>query len=504
MSYGLVPGPIDLLTSKRATAEAHLHINSAATDLYEWSEDILNELVARGDSNPKLTLANSLDIPYEDYWMAYVSAPRSTPRHRVIARFAREKLWDQIWSLNWDCVQENAFESVGIVRDGVDAGMPWPTVFRWFVTAADCAAIAEDNSVKIIKPHGCVMALVKAEEAESHGDHEHALQLANRFLVTRSELANLAPTPGTQQFIFATLCNKLSSLPFVTVGWSASERYLLDYIEQQIAPSLAAQTLAVDELSVVDINFNNDGHTRLAGFYGKDASSAHIRVEPPTLDLDGLFLWVQGLYGVTSLISWSDGRDRDTLNQIKDQLLQPPADRPFVLRWIDIFLPVWVRLCWRCGLISCRDEAQQPIRSDDIKLDKPDEHIPWVLKYIERPELQCAATLLAALYRSGDGNNWNVEKYPGGFYKDQLLVVPLPSWQDIIPNDLRGLKTLIDALKTHGAGYIDEVRVLFLADEATAIPDSRKQMLKDLVARDLALVRFAKASDIGEIRLEDL
>ena len=124
VSYGLVPGPGELLNEKRAGAEAALRLKSAvparalptADDLYEWADEIFTQLNARADVNSKLTLAKSLDIPSDRRWLGCIRTERNTPRHRVIARFAREGLWDQIWSLNWDCIQESALENVGIIR----------------------------------------------------------------------------------------------------------------------------------------------------------------------------------------------------------------------------------------------------------------------------------------------------------------------------------------------------------------------------------------------------
>jgi len=108
MSFGLVPLPGALLAEKRTKAEATLgYTSSVPADphpppehLYQWADDIWNELAARSDPNPKLTLAELLDIPKEEHWRGCVSPRRNTPRHRVVARFAREGLWHQIWSLN--------------------------------------------------------------------------------------------------------------------------------------------------------------------------------------------------------------------------------------------------------------------------------------------------------------------------------------------------------------------------------------------------------------------
>ena len=519
MSHNVVPMPGALLADKRADAEAKLGYTSAlpflpsppATHLYQWADEMLTQLIANADPNPKLTLAQSLDIPSEPRWFGCNSTQRNSPRHRVIARFAREGLWEQIWSLNWDCVQESAFENVGLKRDGTDAQLQWPTVFRSFTTAAECAQVGEQHSVKLIKPHGCVMALVKAEEALTKGEIARSNQLSGRFLITATELANLTPAPGdgTQHFIFATLCEMLCSRPFIVAGWSASEPYLLNHIETRVYPALVDPNrqppLAADELSIIDISFNDQGHTRLASFYGKNKNTAHIRVEPANFSIDHLFLWLQALYAVGRLHLCAHETDKVTIATVSAEIQQPPDVSRFVIEWVDNFLPVWVRLCWRCGLIMCRDRNYQPLNIDSINLESRDEHIPWTMLAIERPELTAAARFLAALHRSGDANKWNFEMFPGGLYRDNQLIIPLPVWENAIPNDLQGLKALIDAIKQPGAGYIDKISIVFLApDPAITIQDKSKLELKELVASNLAMARFARGNIIEEIKLEDI
>ena len=220
--------------------------------------------------------------------------------------------------------------------------------------------------------------------------------------------------------------------------------------------------------------------------------------------MDQLFLWLQALYAVGSLSTWAVTDDQATLSEVAVSVDQPPDHRVFVTEWADNFLPVWVRLCWRCGLVSCF-RGGQPITSDDINLESRDEHIPWVIPYIERPDLTAASRLLAALHRSGNAEAWDFEMFPGGLHKGSLLLIPVPAWDNPLSNDLRGLKPLVEALKRPGTGFIDQIKVLFLSSNpAEVIPDDRKRVLKELLARDLAMLRFAKGSDIIEIRLEDI
>jgi hypothetical protein len=520
MSYGLVPLPGPLLAEKRANAEAVLGCTSAvptdpnppADHLYRWADEIWNELTARGDQNPKLTLAESLDIPKEKRWLGCISTQRNTPRHRVVARFAREGLWHQIWSLNWDCVQESALENVGIKRSAADGAMPWPTVFNTLVTAAECAQMGEPNSIKVIKPHGCVMALVDAQQAKAIGNAGRSVTLSERFLITATELSSLDPSVAkdpTQQFIFATLLTALCSQPFVVVGWSASEKYLIDSINSCVRPVLQdpdrQPPLAVDELSVIDREFNAQGHSSLAAFYNKNAANAHIDVGQPGFSTDELFLWLQALYAIRYLRLRAPTIDHPALDELAVEIEQPPNGPVFMIKWVDNFLPVWVRLCWRSGLVFWENQNAERVEIDDLALESRDEHIPWGLYGNARPELTAASRILAALHRSGRGSDWDYDHFPGGLYLDLRLVIPVPIWASGPPNDLRGLKPLIDAIKQPGAGYIEHLALVFVGpDPAIVISDDTKRVCKQLVARYFSMARFANADDIDEIQLEAL
>jgi hypothetical protein len=511
MSWGLVPSPDELYRTKRASAEEQLGLASTlplnSTDLYEWADDMLARLRAAGNPNPKLSLSASLDIPADRSWGALVRAEESTPRHRVVARFAREGLWEQIWSFNWDCLQENALENVGITRDGPESGSPWPTRFRCFVTAEDCANLGEEQryTVKIIKPHGCAMKLVEAEQARSRGDDATAITIAERFLITRSELANLAPVArgdGTQQFIFAQLTSAMSTQPVIIVGWRATEEYLLRHFENTLTEILGRRQLSDDELSIVDLEFNDNGHSRIASVYQRDKNLAHIPVQATGFTTDRLFLWIQALYALECL-SCAVPNDRNVLDEAAAEIQEPPGESNFIIDWADVFLPAWVLLCWRYGSIRCLSRLNnQIIEPEDIEMDA-DEHIPWGYLEMNRPDLRAASSLLAALYRRR-GGAWDFRRYPGGLFSEDRLVIPIPAWDNDMPNDLRSLKKLITVMKKHGDAYIQRIAILPLTDEANgAVPAERIIIFKALVARELAMARITQ-DNIEHIQLVDL
>ena len=507
--------PDELLIERRDEAERKLRYASSfprmssptADHLYQWAEDVIRTLTSRGDPIPKLTLAEALDIPTDPRWHGYAPPQRPAPKHRIIARFAREQLWEQVWSLNWDCAQESAFESVGIKRgDGTDDDdMPWPTVFYTFVTADECAHMAVSNTVKVVKPHGCVKKLIEAQDALRRGDSDRARECANRFLITQTELVNIVQPSAADDFIFATMCSKFSSHPLIVAGWSISEERILEYVEAIVKPTLECRApLPEDELSIVDQNFNAEGHARLAACYNKTEAEAHIPVDENAFTINELLLWIQALYGVQWLDKWASDADKPILEQITTELEQHPDQPHFAIDWIDNFLPVWVRLCWRCGLLQAYKNGQT-ISNDMISLERRDEHIPWNYAGPDRKDLRAASRVLAALRHSQRSTPWDSRKYPGGLYRDNRLIITLPAWTERLPNSLVGLSALINAIKELGAGFIETINIIPVGvDPAATVPDSTVRSLAAMVARELAMLPFVSSDEITAFRLEDL
>lgn len=509
LSADLAPLPALLLAEMRHHAEVSVGCitDAAATDLYRWADDIIRQLIARGDQNPKLTLARALKIQADARWGATAAVSRSQPRHRVIARFAREGLLHELWSLNWDCWQENALENVGLKRGEADTSLPWRTRFDTFITPEDCHDMGVAGTFAVVKPHGCVTALIRADVAVRQGRFADAKTLADRFLITSTELQAIRPIAGqpAEQFIFSRLCNELAARPLIVAGWSVSERYLIEYVRANIAPLVAVNAMATDEISVISLSFNDQGHAELASFYGKTAASAHIAVEiEPGFTTDRLFLWLQALYGVTCLQTNADPA-LPQLQEIVNRLAQPTNVADFAIEFIDEFLPVWVRLCWRCESVECyKDGVQVP--ADAIRLESRDEHIPWNLPRIRRPDLAAAARLLDALEASNPAG-WNYRMFPGGFYdsEDQLLVIPLPAWNMRNLNDLRGLKVLIDSVRERGIGFIDKVAILPLAVTGQEpVGQQTIDTCKRLLAQQFPIARFAQSGNIECTQLIDL
>jgi hypothetical protein len=415
----------------------------------------------------------------------------------------------EVWSLNWDCWQENAFENVGIKRKSGATNLPWLTRFNTFITAADCHDIAADV-LAVVKPHGCVTALQQAELAVRQTEYAKAKELADRFIITESELQDIRPNAAgaAQDFIFTHLCDQLAQHPLIVAGWSISEPYLVEYIRDHVAPILAENELAIDELSIIDLDFNGQGHTQMAGFYGRDASAAHVPVQlEPGFTTNRLFLWLEALYGVACLqVRGYDETAGPRLERVLIRLRQPTEPEDFTVSFIDDFLPVWTRLCWRCEAVYCVDQYGHQIPSDSINLESRDEHIPWNIPNIDRPDLRAAARLLATIDASRP-ERWDYRKFPGGIFdaNDQFLVIPVPAWSTNGLNDLRGLKALMDSVIQQGPGFVDRLGILPLGSlDADQINLDTANSLKELVAQQFPVAHFAQSANIENVELLEI
>jgi hypothetical protein len=129
-------------------------------------------------------------------------------------------------------------------------------------------------------------------------------------------------------------------------------------------------------------------------------------------------------------------------------------------------------------------------------LDRPDEHIPWKLPALPRPDLAAAAHLLARLPE--DGGPWNLRKFPGALWdaSNLRLVVPLPAWEEL--NDLAALRPLIQDL----LGFVDKLEILPVHFDPTApYPTAEKlTQLKSKLAGVMTLAQFAVTDNIGVAR----
>ncbi|WP_374631174.1 hypothetical protein [Ferrovibrio sp.] len=425
-SAGYVPFPGALLAEIKERAETALGlgpIRDHNDDLYVWAEKVLAILAAQGSTHPKLRLAEAMGLLTDQRWAVDVELNGTCARHRVMARFSREDLFSALWSLNWDCMFESALESIGFRRGGPAREQPWRTTYTSVVTAGDFQNIALPNVLCIRKPHGCFHSLTEARLELDNGNSARAQELSERFLLTATELRE-ERTGALDVRFFRRMLAELESDALLILGWSVSEPYLQGAIN-----ALGRDPGVLEDLSIVDIGLNSDGHATIATAFKLTSADIYFAVTKirEGFDIDDFMLWLQARYCVTQMLAVAtDAREEELAAALKDILdgLLYRTSGGLVVSFADKFLPSWTRLCWRSEVIDCPG-----FRPENLNLDMPHEHVPWRIPAgTRRYDLHAAGRLLRALIH--DPARWDVETLPGFLFdvRSKTAVITLPAW----------------------------------------------------------------------------
>ncbi len=283
---------------------------------------------------------------------------------------------------------------------------------------------------------------------------------------------------------------ELQSKPLIVAGWSISEPYLVDVIEKPLASLLSDPK--EEDLSIIDINFNAQGHQKITECYKLKEKDVFFQVTRlgEGFDIDDLFLWLQAKYCLDQLVIASPSAAGELQSISSSQM--PFAYDPLLISWVDKFLPAWTRLCWRSNLVDC---AGYQIHKLD--LDRRNEHVPWrIPKNLPRPDLVSAARLLPHLMRNKGG--WDCDKFPGGLWdrEKSRLVIPVPAWG--WPNELAGIRPLVAEWSSVWP-YAELVEILPLhhVEGTSSLTGSVVSRLTNTVASFMTVSRFADPSNIA-------
>lgn len=153
----------------------------------------------------------------------------------------------------------------------------------------------------------------------------------------------------------------------------------------------------MDVFTLISRSWYHD-HDTIANAYGSNEAQAFLAVEKagqPTLDC--VLQWLQALHALRRLQGAVTKKQKETVRELREELESSCSDQP-ILRWVDSWLPAWVRLCWRAGLVEGVDQ---------------------------RHDLEAATKLLIAV--KDDLGRFDFEKFQGGLWDIQEQILYLPS-----------------------------------------------------------------------------
>jgi hypothetical protein len=381
--------------------------------------------------------------------------------------------------------------------------LPWKTHYTTFITVEDYQRVGDLGCVTVFKPHGCVRSLDEARAALDRDDADGTWQRADRFLITADELDTPPFDPqATQQHIYWNLMTRVANCPLISLGWSASEPYIHKLIEQGVQPVQKVRGPAVDQLSIIDLKFNPEGHQRLAAAYGRTQAETHVPVEraPGQFTMDAFWLWLQALHIVQCLRLHDPAAP--ALNTAFESLERPPG-AAWLLSWSDEWFPGWCRLCWRAGIMPCFDSSGRRVPPERLDIDGDDAHVPINILNSARPDLIAAGDLLATIWDRLP--QWDFQRFPGALFETSSgkLVLPVPTWASPIAHANRVLIPLIRLWKSGPLSSVQAVTVLGLDGRQTPIGENLEHWRQGL-ARSLPLAHFTSPENIQLINLTQL
>ncbi len=481
-----------------------------ADDLYCWAGRCIEELIkipGATNGTAKRKLIDAFGLLHDQEFAATANIPLrgTTPRHRVLARFAREGCIYSLWSLNWDLWLEAAFEAVGLVRtnstsptfsDELPTG--WKKNYRVFLPSDPPHEIK--NCISLYKPHGCIGAF--------------SAQTDDTFKITKTELEESVPEP-VRNLLQAQVAGK----PVCAIGWGATEGNLREVFEE----CSDAKQLQPGKLTIVSLSWNDGGpmaHANLANAFGQDEPSTLCSVQRNTPGTtDDLMQWIQALRTLRRFKKVLTGLDHTNfalLAQIDQQIevFKTPVflGNPFdwALRWFDTFVPVWSRVCFSLKALVFKEDGDVPVSA--LPMIRRDEHIPLNDSTTDRWDILSAANLYAVLLSIDTAmqSELDFETFPGALWHEptRSLLIPIPMWGEVVDISLAAIKPLMESRHWNGMSRVNGVCLLRVKGGASAAvhpnEDDRLGVWKQGICSLMKLRAFARAEDIKDSDARDV
>ena len=481
---------------------------NTSDDLYCWAGRCIEELLLKApeakQNAAKRNLIKAMGLLEDQRFAATANIPLrgTTPRHRVVARLAREGCIHSLWSLNWDLWLESAFEAVGLIRKNSNSTNPrdelpsgWMKTYRVGLSSENLQV--DKSCLTLYKPHGCVSAFANGTE--------------DTFKITKDELEERLLNKEQHQ-----LQTQLHSKPVCAIGWGATEGNIQDIFDQlHNSEGLMSGGLTIVSLEWFDdLTPNNRRHLNLATRFGQNKSDTHCSVQkrsPGTTD--DLMQWIQALRTLRrsrKVVMGLAPNNFAMLEQIEQQIevFKKPiffeSSYGWALSWFDTFVPIWSRFCFSLKALVFPKDGDVPVSA--LPMMCRDEHIPLNDDTTKRWDILSAANLYSILLSMDTAiqSELDFESYPGAFWHKptRSLLMPIPMWANVADISLAAIKPLMESRHWAGMSKVKTICLLCVKGGSTAVKQpSERNLLVEWKQRICSLMKlgaFARASNIED------
>jgi hypothetical protein len=206
------------------------------------------EAIYLGRGKSQQAVLDAVGIPDRTLWPAADELDDHFCAYRVLARLAREGLFDHAASLNYDCGAEAGLKAEGFsVNSATAAGRSWNDHATVIADAAAHDSPMQRGNFVFVKAHGC------AEHYREEITRSPGCGAENEIIIRRAQLLNWRTDLWAQDFLRAKARNHVLLL----VGFSAQDPVIYSEIDQVLS-DVYRNTTPSGKPRVVVIDYHPD------------------------------------------------------------------------------------------------------------------------------------------------------------------------------------------------------------------------------------------------------
>lgn len=207
------------------------------------SEDLADVAQAIRNAAGQVAVVRAIGLPDPALWPDTARVEEHFCLYRVLARLAREDLFDEAIGFNYDCGKEAALVSEGFLRSpGTSAGRQWRDHVSVIADKSSFYELAREGALTYIKAHGCAERF--REIAVS--DEEKA---AGTIIICKSQLTNWRNDAWMQD----RLRDRARTHVLLLIGFSAQDatihgelQLMLDEVYAEVQPQGVPRVAVID------------------------------------------------------------------------------------------------------------------------------------------------------------------------------------------------------------------------------------------------------------------